>query len=123
MHILCYAIGLIVSFICGHATSLKVPVKEVYAVRNDVEKRELLAKRQAAAELDGVFRQHEKRITCLYDTWLMDLEMDREEADPFCSDFLEISAATATNTVVTKTFGFQLPPTPVTLLIVLGLSS
>ena len=102
MHILHYAVGLIVSFIFSHVSSLKVPVKEIFQLQKEYEKRDL-NERRAVAELEGVFHQHDKRITCLYDTLLQDLENDRDEADPFCRDFLNFPTATATNTVVTKT--------------------
>ena len=65
--------------------------------------------RDATAELENVFHQYEKRITCVYDLYLDSFTEHPEDSEPFCSSYLGIQPATATSTFITKTYDHSTP--------------
>lgn len=99
MHLSNLLLGLAV---LDRALTLRIPVAEVW-VGQAIEKRALPEKREAAAEIEGAFQEHQKRIVCLEDSWLVAFQNVPEEATPFCSDYLEIPRSTTTDTVVQRT--------------------
>ena len=104
MHLQCCGIGLVVSFFYGITVALNVPIRDIRQLRQDLEKRGSLDLRDAAAELENMFHQHEKRITCVYDLYLDSFTEHAQDSEPFCSSYLGIQPATATSTFITKTY-------------------
>ena len=103
MHLPYLAASVAASFFCSNALALRVPVKDVREYQRELEKRELLDRREAAAELKEVFHEHEKRIVCLEDLTLLSLQSDEETSVPFCSAYLGIEDTTSTTTATGRT--------------------
>ncbi|KAL9128873.1 MAG: hypothetical protein Q9217_002530 [Psora testacea] len=103
MHLPYLATGLAVSFFYGDALGLRFPVKDVREFHRDLEKRDSIGKREAAAELEEVFYEREKRIVCLEDDVLLSFQAYEDDAIQFCSNYLGIQDTTSTTTNVGKT--------------------
>ena len=104
MHLTYLTIALATSLFCSDALGLRVPVKDVREYRKDLEKREPLTQREAVAEIEQVFHEHEKRIVCIEDGTLTSFQAYEDESDPFCSSYLGIKDRTSTTTDVEKTY-------------------
>ncbi|KAL9098356.1 MAG: hypothetical protein Q9163_005969, partial [Psora crenata] len=98
MHLPHLAYSIAVSFLCGNALGLRVPIKDVREYQRD-----LLHKREAASELEEVFHEHQKRIVCLEDDVLLSFQAYLDDATQFCSQYIGIQDTTATTTAVVKT--------------------
>ena len=81
---------------------LRVPIKDVREQQRAYERRGLEARKPAAAEIEHVFHQNEKRLLCIYDGFLQGAELERDSAVPWCSTYLGIKDITATSTVTAK---------------------
>ena len=105
MHLPKLATGLVTSLLlCGNAFGLRVPVKDVREHKKELEKRTSLDQRDAAAELQGVFHEHEKRIVCIENDLLLSLQAYPEDSAAFCSSYIGIQDTTTTMTDSGKTY-------------------